>query len=138
KKAFRTGEMMLVLVTNGQDIPHVEAWIGLIREQLPQVVSMCQNINTKQTNVILGDETRVRWGRDVIYADIGDVQFAISARSFYQVNPMQTEVLYSKTVEYAGLTGRETVIDAYCGIGTISLFLAQHAERVYGVEIVKE
>ncbi|WP_460325068.1 23S rRNA (uracil(1939)-C(5))-methyltransferase RlmD [Paenibacillus sp. YSY-4.3] len=138
KKAFRTGEMMLVLVTNGQDIPHVEAWVGLIREQLPQVVSICQNINTKQTNVIFGDETRVLWGRDVIYDYIGDVQFAISARSFYQVNPVQTEVLYSKTVEYAGLTGRETVIDAYCGIGTISLFLAQHAERVYGVEIVKE
>lgn len=138
KKAFRTGEMMLVLVTNGQDIPHVEAWISLIREQLPQVVSICQNMNTKQTNVIFGDETRVLWGRDVIYDYIGDVQFAISARSFYQVNPVQTEVLYSKTVEYAGLTGRETVIDAYCGIGTISLFLAQHAERVYGVEIVKE
>lgn len=138
KKAFRTGEMMLVLVTNGKDIPHVEAWISLIREQLPQVVSICQNINTKQTNVIFGDETRVLWGRDVIYDYIGDVQFAISARSFYQVNPVQTEVLYSKTVEYAGLTGRETVIDAYCGIGTISLFLAQHAERVYGVEIVKE
>ncbi|WHX49983.1 23S rRNA (uracil(1939)-C(5))-methyltransferase RlmD [Paenibacillus woosongensis] len=138
KKAFHTGEMMLVLVTNGQDIPHVEAWVGLIREQLPQVVSICQNINTKQTNVIFGDETRVLWGRDVIYDYIGDVQFAISARSFYQVNPVQTEVLYSKTVEYAGLTGRETVIDAYCGIGTISLFLAQHAERVYGVEIVKE
>ncbi|WP_435924088.1 23S rRNA (uracil(1939)-C(5))-methyltransferase RlmD [Paenibacillus sp. DYY-L-2] len=138
KKAFRTGEMMLVLVTNGRDIPHADAWVGLIREQIPHVVSICQNVNTKQTNVIFGDETRVLWGRDVIYDYIGDVQFAISARSFYQVNPVQTEVLYGKTVEYAGLTGRETVIDAYCGIGTISLFLAQHAERVYGVEIVKE
>ncbi|GIP52909.1 23S rRNA (uracil(1939)-C(5))-methyltransferase RlmD [Paenibacillus vini] len=138
KKAFRTGEMMLVLVTNGRDIPHSDAWIGLIREQIPHVVSICQNVNTKQTNVIFGDETRVLWGRDVIYDYIGDVQFAISARSFYQVNPVQTEVLYGKTVEYAGLTGHETVIDAYCGIGTISLFLAQHADRVYGVEIVKE
>ncbi|QWU16935.1 23S rRNA (uracil1939-C5)-methyltransferase [Paenibacillus sophorae] len=138
KKAFRTGEMMLVLVTNGRDIPHVDAWIGSIREQLPDVVSICQNVNTQRTNVIFGDETRVLWGRDVIYDYIGDVQFAISARSFYQVNPAQTEVLYGKTVEYAGLTGRETVIDAYCGIGTISLFLAQHADRVYGVEIVSE
>nr|WP_246061933.1 23S rRNA (uracil(1939)-C(5))-methyltransferase RlmD [Paenibacillus oralis] len=138
KKAFRTGEMMLVLVTNGRDIPHADAWIGLIREQTPQVVSICQNVNTKQTNVIFGDETRVLWGRDVIYDYIGEVQFAISARSFYQVNPLQTEVLYNKTVEYAGLTGKETVIDAYCGIGTISLFLAQHADQVYGVEIVKE
>ncbi|WP_025690672.1 23S rRNA (uracil(1939)-C(5))-methyltransferase RlmD [Paenibacillus zanthoxyli] len=138
KKAFRTGEMMLVLVTNGQDIPHRDAWIGSIREELPDVVSICQNVNTQRTNVIFGNETRVLWGRDVIYDYIGDVQFAISARSFYQVNPAQTEVLYSKTVEYAGLTGSETVIDAYCGIGTISLFLAQHADRVYGVEIVPE
>ncbi len=138
KKAFRTGEMMLVLVTNGRDIPHVDAWIGSIREQIPHVASICQNVNTKQTNVIFGDETRTLWGRDVIYDYIGDVQFAISARSFYQVNPVQTEVLYGKTVEYAGLTGKETVIDAYCGIGTISLFLAQHADQVYGVEIVKE
>ncbi|MDH6374927.1 23S rRNA (uracil1939-C5)-methyltransferase [Paenibacillus sp. PastF-3] len=138
KKAFRTGEMMLVLVTNGRDIPHLDAWLGSIREQLPDVVSICQNVNTQRTNVIFGDETRVLWGRDVIYDYIGDVQFAISARSFYQVNPAQTEVLYGKTVEYAGLTGNETVIDAYCGIGTISLFLAQHAAKVYGVEIVPE
>ncbi|MNW33616.1 23S rRNA (uracil-C(5))-methyltransferase RlmCD [compost metagenome] len=138
KKAFRTGEMMLVLVTNGQDIPHRDAWIGSIREAIPHVVSICQNVNTKRTNVIFGDETRVLWGRDVIYDYIGNVQFAISARSFYQVNPVQTEVLYGKTLEYAALTGKETVIDAYCGIGTISLFLAQHADQVYGVEIVKE
>ncbi|UNL95493.1 23S rRNA (uracil(1939)-C(5))-methyltransferase RlmD [Paenibacillus polymyxa] len=138
KTAFRTGEMMLVLVTNGRDIPHADAWIGSIREHIPHVASICQNVNTKRTNVIFGDDTRVLWGRDVIYDYIGNVQFAISARSFYQVNPVQTEVLYSKTVEYAGLTGKETVIDAYCGIGTISLFLAQHADQVYGVEIVKE
>lgn len=138
KKAFRTGQMMLVLVTNGRDIPHLDAWLGSIRAQLPAVASICQNINTQKTNVIFGDETRVLWGTDVIYDYIGDVQFAISARSFYQVNPAQTEVLYSKTVEYAGLTGKETVIDAYCGIGTISLFLAQHASKVYGVEIVPE
>ncbi|SEP23238.1 23S rRNA (uracil1939-C5)-methyltransferase [Paenibacillus sp. OK076] len=138
KKAFRTGEMMLVLVTNGRDIPHKDAWIGSIREAIPHVASICQNVNKKQTNVIFGDETRVLWGRDVIYDYIGDVQFAISARSFYQVNPVQTEVLYGKTVEYAGLSGKETVIDAYCGIGTISLFLAQHADQVYGVEIVPE
>ncbi|WP_339168476.1 23S rRNA (uracil(1939)-C(5))-methyltransferase RlmD [Paenibacillus sp. FSL R5-0341] len=138
KKGFRTGEMMLVLVTNGRDIPYKDEWIGSIREAIPHVASICQNVNKKQTNVIFGDETRVLWGRDVIYDYIGDVQFAISARSFYQVNPVQTEVLYGKTVEYAGLSGKETVIDAYCGIGTISLFLAQHADQVYGVEIVPE
>ncbi|WP_405106955.1 23S rRNA (uracil(1939)-C(5))-methyltransferase RlmD [Paenibacillus sp. FSL K6-1217] len=138
KKAFRTGQMMLVLVTNGRDIPHLDAWIGSIRGQLPAVVSICQNINTQRTNVIFGNDTRVLWGSEVIYDYIGDVQFAISARSFYQVNPAQTEVLYGRTLEYAALTGKETVIDAYCGIGTISLFLAQHADQVYGVEIVPE
>lgn len=135
---FRTDEMMIVLVTNSKDIPQESEWIAAIRRELPQVVSICQNINTRQTNVIFGEVTRVLWGREVIYDYIGDVKFAISARSFFQVNPVQTEVLYGKTVEYAGLTGQETVIDAYCGIGTISLFLAQHAKRVYGVEIVKE
>ncbi|MBP1937667.1 23S rRNA (uracil1939-C5)-methyltransferase [Paenibacillus sediminis] len=138
KVGFRTGEMMIVLVTNGERIPQVDAWISAIREEMPKVVSICQNINTKQTNVIFGDTTKVLWGREVIYDYIGDVKFAISARSFYQVNPVQTELLYSKTVEYAALTGKETVIDAYCGIGTISLFLAQHAKQVYGVEIVPE
>ncbi|OMF92510.1 23S rRNA (uracil(1939)-C(5))-methyltransferase RlmD [Paenibacillus sp. FSL R7-0337] len=138
KKAFRTGQMMLVLVTNGRDIPHLDAWLGSIREQLPAVVSLCQNINTQKTNVIFGNDTRVLWGSEVIYDYIGEVQFAISARSFYQVNPAQTEVLYGRTLEYAALTGKETVIDAYCGIGTISLFLAQHADQVYGVEIVPE
>lgn len=138
KIGFATREMMIVLVTNGEHIPRVDEWISAIREELPAVVSVCQNVNTRKTNVIFGDVTRVLWGREVIHDYIGDVKFAISARSFYQVNPAQTEVLYGKTVEYAGLTGEETVIDAYCGIGTISLFLAQHAKKVYGVEIVKE
>lgn len=138
KIGFATGEMMIVLVTNGERIPRMNEWITAIREELPAVVSVCQNINTRKTNVIFGDVTRVLWGREVIHDYIGDVKFAISARSFYQVNPAQTEVLYGKTVEYAGLSGEETVIDAYCGIGTISLFLAQHAKKVYGVEIVKE
>ncbi|MGV7115189.1 23S rRNA (uracil(1939)-C(5))-methyltransferase RlmD [Paenibacillus kyungheensis] len=138
KVGFRTGEMMVVLVTNGERLPRPSEWIDRIRLEMPQVVSICQNVNTKTTNVIFGDTTKVLWGREVIHDYIGDVKFAISARSFYQVNPVQTDVLYSKTVEYAGLTGKETVIDAYCGIGTISLFLAQHAKQVYGVEIVKE
>ena len=97
-----------------------------------------QNVNSKKTNVIFGDETTVLWGEEYIYDTIGDIKFAISARSFYQVNPAQTKVLYDKALEYAELQGEETVIDAYCGIGTISLFLAQKAGRVYGVEIVPE
>ncbi|WP_281884728.1 23S rRNA (uracil(1939)-C(5))-methyltransferase RlmD [Paenibacillus sp. YYML68] len=135
---FHTGEIMVVLVTNGESIPHRDELIGMIREELPRVTSICQNVNTKATNVIFGDRTNVLWGRDVIYDTIGDVRFAISARSFYQVNPVQTEVLYGKALDFAELTGEETVIDAYCGIGTISLFLAQRARKVYGVEIVPE
>ncbi|MDO3412577.1 23S rRNA (uracil(1939)-C(5))-methyltransferase RlmD [Saccharibacillus sp. CPCC 101409] len=138
KVAFATGEKMVVLVTNGDRLPRVDDWVEEIWSRIPDVKSICQNVNTRQTNVIFGDVTRVLWGEEVIHDYIGDVKFAISARSFYQVNPAQTEVLYGKTLEYAGLTGSETVIDAYCGIGTISLFLAQKAKRVYGVEIVKE
>ncbi|MCP1312491.1 23S rRNA (uracil(1939)-C(5))-methyltransferase RlmD [Paenibacillus tyrfis] len=135
---FNTGEIMVVLVTNGRDIPRRDELVGLIREAIPDVRSICQNVNRHQTNVIFGDETRVLWGSEVIYDTIGDIRFAISARSFYQVNPVQTEVLYRKALDYAGLSGEETVIDAYCGIGTISLFLAQKAREVYGVEIVPE
>lgn len=135
---FYTGDIMVVLVTNGASIPHQDELVGLIREAVPGIKSICHNINRQQTNVIFGDETRVLWGSDVIYDTIGDVRFAISARSFYQVNPVQTEVLYRTALDFAGLTGKETVIDAYCGIGTISLFLAQRAEQVYGVEIVPE
>jgi len=102
------------------------------------VTSIVQNINPERTNVIFGKKTVTLWGSDVIYDYIGPIKFAISARSFYQVNPAQTEVLYNKTLEYAGATGTETVIDAYCGIGTISLFLAQKSRHVYGVEIVTE
>lgn len=138
KIGFRTGELMIVLVTNGERIPRADEWVARIRERVPGVASICQNVNTKRTNVIFGDTTKVLWGRDVIYDSIGDVRFAISARSFYQVNPVQTEILYRKAVEYAELTGAETVIDAYCGIGTISLFLARYAGKVYGVEIVPE
>lgn len=133
-----TGEIMVVLVTNGKKLPKAEQWVKRIREELPGVKSIVQNVNERNTNVIFGDETLVLWGSEVIYDELDGIRFAISARSFYQVNPMQTVELYRKAVEYARLTGTETVIDAYCGIGTISLFLARQAGRVYGVEIVPE
>jgi 23S rRNA (uracil1939-C5)-methyltransferase len=129
---------MVVLVTNGRALPRAEKLVEGIRSELPQTVSIVQNVNSERTNVILGKESRVLWGTDVIYDRIGEVEFAISARSFYQVNPVQTTLLYEKTLEYAGLSGRETVIDAYCGIGTITLFLAKQAKQVYGVEVVAE
>jgi 23S rRNA (uracil1939-C5)-methyltransferase len=134
----RSGEIMVVLITRTPELPSKNEIVQEIIKQIPGVKSIVQNVNTKRTNVIFGDETKVLWGEEVIYDSIGSIQFAISARSFYQVNPDQTKVLYDKALEYAGLTGNETVIDAYCGIGTISLFLAQTAKKVYGVEIVPE
>ncbi|AEN91813.1 MULTISPECIES: 23S rRNA (uracil(1939)-C(5))-methyltransferase RlmD [Priestia] len=133
-----TGEIMVVIVTRTAELPNKKRIIEDIIEAVPNVKSIVQNVNSKRTNVILGNQTSVLWGEEYIYDYIGDVKFAISAKSFYQVNPEQTKVLYDKALEYADLTGEETVIDAYCGIGTISLFLAQKAKKVYGVEIVPE
>ncbi|MED3727829.1 23S rRNA (uracil(1939)-C(5))-methyltransferase RlmD [Priestia filamentosa] len=133
-----TGEQMVVLVTRTKELPNKNKVIEELRACLPQLKSIVQNVNSKKTNVIMGDETTVLWGGEYIYDNIGDIKFAISARSFYQVNPTQTKVLYDKALEYADLQGEEEVIDAYCGIGTISLFLAQKAKKVYGVEIVPE
>jgi 23S rRNA (uracil1939-C5)-methyltransferase len=138
KIGFATGQVMIVLITNGEMIPNREAFVEELAREITGVTSIVQNINTKKTNVIFGDVTRVLWGEEYIYDTIGDIKFAISARSFYQVNPVQTERLYGKALEYAALTGEENVIDAYCGIGTISLFLAQKAKRVFGVEIVPD
>lgn len=134
----QTGELMVVIITRTTDIPQVNMLVEEIVSRLPKVKSIVHNINSKHTNVILGEKAKVLWGNEVIYDYIGDVRFAISALSFYQVNPVQTQVLYEKALEYADLQGEETVIDAYCGIGTISLFLAQMAKKVYGVEIVPE
>ncbi|MET3730122.1 23S rRNA (uracil1939-C5)-methyltransferase [Fictibacillus halophilus] len=133
-----TGDLMIVLVTNGQELPQRKKIVEDIRKALPEIKSIVQNVNSKRTNVIFGEETRVLWGAEYIYDFIGDIKFAISARSFYQINPDQTKVLYDQALQYAELNGDETVIDAYCGIGTISLFLAQKAKKVYGVEIVPE
>lgn len=133
-----TKEMMIVLVTHGRKLPHKESLVKRIQEAFPQCKSIIQNINDRQTNVILGRENILLYGRDVIYDLIGDIRFAISPHSFFQVNPVQTKVLYHQVQKYAQLTGQETVIDAYCGIGTIALYVAQKAKQVYGVEIVPE
>lgn len=137
RSGFRTGQIMVCLVVNGRKIPEEE---NLVRElaALPGMTSIVLNVNREKTNVILGRETRLLWGREYIEDEIGDVKYRISPLSFYQVNPVQTEKLYGTALEYAGLTGNETVWDLYCGIGTISLFLARRAGKVYGVEIVPE
>jgi 23S rRNA (uracil1939-C5)-methyltransferase len=133
-----TDEIMIVLVTRTEQLNNVEKIVKEITKSYPNIKSIIQNINSKRTNVILGDKTKVLWGEEYIYDTIGDIKFAISAKSFYQINPVQTKKLYDKALEYANLTGQETVIDAYCGIGTISLFLAKRAKKVFGVEIVPE
>jgi 23S rRNA (uracil1939-C5)-methyltransferase len=134
----QTGEVMVVLVTKTDELPFRKRFIKELPEKFPQIKSIAHNINKKRTNTIFGNDTHILWGRENIIDTIGSVKFAISPRSFYQVNPDQTRVLYEKALEYADLKGDETVIDAYCGIGTISLFLAQKAGKVYGVEIVPE
>lgn len=138
RKGQTTNEIMVVLVTSKKKFPQRDAIVEVIKRVLPEVTSIMQNVNSEKTNVIFGNETICLYGKSVIIDTIGDIQFEISARSFYQVNPTQTEVLYRQALEYAGLSGNETVIDAYCGIGTISLFLAQQANEVYGVEIVPQ
>ncbi|MEK4026223.1 23S rRNA (uracil(1939)-C(5))-methyltransferase RlmD [Sporosarcina sp. FSL W7-1283] len=138
RKARQTDQVMVVLVTRHKKFPQKQEVVELIQQEIPNVTSVMQNINTANTNVIMGNETINLYGADVIIDRIGDIEFEISARSFYQVNPVQTEVLYQQALDYAGLTGDETVIDAYCGIGTISLFLAKQAKEVYGVEIVPQ
>lgn len=138
RKGFKTGEIMVVLVTRSEELPHKQEFIDLIKENITGVVSIIQNINKEKTNVILGLKSLTLWGRDHISDYIGEFKFNISPLSFFQVNPVQTEVLYGKALEYAGLTGEEIVFDAYCGTGTISLFLSKKAKKVYGVEIIPE
>ena len=161
RKGFTSGEIMVCLVINGKNLPKEDRLVSTLRE-IPGMTSIWLNYNTKNTNVIMGTEGRVLWGQntitDVIHRrSIGEINsgkdclrydskenapqgitFAISPLSFYQVNPIQTEKLYSLALEYAGLTGEETVWDLYCGIGTISLFMAQCAKEVHGVEIVPQ
>ncbi|MDQ0159737.1 23S rRNA (uracil(1939)-C(5))-methyltransferase RlmD [Alkalibacillus salilacus] len=133
-----TNEMMVVIVTKTKDLPKQKEFIEKIKALHPSIKGIIQNINADKTNVIMGDKSHSLWGNDVIIDRIHDLEFAISAHSFYQVNPEQTEKLYDQALKYAQLSGKETVIDAYCGIGTISLFLAQHAKQVYGVEVVPQ
>ena len=132
---FFTGELMVCLIINGQDFPHQKELVEKLGE-IPGMTSISLNINKKRNNVILGDKVKTIWGKEYITDKIGDISYEISPLSFFQVNPHQTWKLYSKALEYADLHGEETVWDLYCGIGTISLFLAQKAKFVRGVEIV--
>ena len=132
---YFTKEVMVCLILNGNKIPKEEQLVKSLCE-IPGMTSITINVNKKRSNVILGEEIRLLWGQEYITDRIGDISYQISPLSFYQVNPMQTQKLYAKALEYADLHGEETVWDLYCGIGTISLFLAQKAKFVRGVEIV--
>ncbi len=132
---YFTKEVMVCLILNGNKIPKEEQLVKSLCE-IPGMTSITINVNKKHSNVILGEEIRLLWGQEYITDRIGDISYQISPLSFYQVNPMQTQKLYAKALEYADLHGQETVWDLYCGIGTISLFLAQKAKFVRGVEIV--
>ena len=138
RMSFKTGDMMIIIVTNSPKLPHKEELIQMIRKEMPKVKSIIQNVNSKRTNIVLGDRNKIIYGHGKIIDYIGDLQFKISPNSFFQVNPKQTQLLYEKALKFAGLKGNETVFDIYSGIGSLSLFLSKRAKKVYGIEVVKE
>lgn len=137
RKGFVTGELMVCVIINGTKLPAEEKLASTL-SRIENMTSLSVNVNTENTNVIMGKKLRTLWGSDTITDRLGDISFRISPLSFYQVNPVQTQKLYGLAVEYAGLTGQESVWDLYCGIGTISLFMARKAKCVYGVEVIPQ
>lgn len=137
-RSTTSGELMVVVVVTRADIPKASRLIELLRAAVPGLCSVCLSVNSRRTNVILGTDIRVLWGKAAMEDTLCGLRFSVSPLSFFQVNPQQTERLYGLALEYADLTGVETVVDAYCGAGTISLLLAQKAKKVIGIEIVPE
>ena len=143
---FKTKEVMCIIVNNGENLPKEKELVEEIKKEfetnqkLKQYVlkTVVKNINSKDTNVILGNKNITLYGDGYIYDKLGDYTFKISPMSFYQTNPVQTEVLYSKAIEFANLQGNEIVLDLYCGIGTIGIFASSRAKKVYGIEIVED
>ena len=138
KIGIKTNEIMCVIVLNGRTIPKEKELVTEILEKFPEVKTIVKNINTKNTNVIMGKENINLYGNGYIYDILGDFKFKISPLSFYQVNPVQAEKLYELGVQAARISEKDIVFDLYCGIGTISLFMAKYAKKVYGIEIVEE
>ena len=138
RTGFASGQVMVVLVTASPIFPARSRFVSLLREKHPEITTIVMNCNPKQTSMVLGTQERVLYGKGFIKDSLCGLRFAISPRSFYQVNPVQTEALYQRAIQMAQLTGRERVLDAYCGIGTISLIAAGQAKEVIGVELNRD
>ncbi|MGE7772890.1 23S rRNA (uracil(1939)-C(5))-methyltransferase RlmD [Viridibacillus arvi] len=138
RTGIKTGEVQLVLITTRKNFPKKEVLVERLKQIDPAVVSIVQNINAEKTSLIFGDETYTLAGKETIHEELGELAFDLSARAFFQLNPTQTVHLYNEIKKAAALTGKETVVDAYCGVGTIGLWLAKDAKEVRGMDIIPE
>lgn len=134
----KTEELQIVLITSQRELPYKDEIVARIKQALPEVTSIVQNVNGQKTSLIFGDETRLLEGREFIQETLGELEFELSARTFFQLNPEQTVNLYNEVKEAAGLTGVEKVVDAYCGVGTIGLWLADGAEEIRGMDVIAD
>ncbi len=135
KRGFSSGEIMVVLVTSQMDFPKESKFVNALLSRHPEITTIVQNVNNKFTSLILGEESRVLYGDGYIEEDLCGFRFRISPKAFYQINPIQTEVLYNKAIDFAELSGTEKVLDAYCGTGTIGIIASKKAGKVVGVEL---
>lgn len=138
KRGFHSGEIMVVLVTATPILPDKNHFVAALLKKHPEITTVLQNVNPYHTSLVLGENEKVLYGSGSIHDSLCGCEFRISAKSFYQVNPLQTEVLYQKAMDFAGLTGTEMVLDAYCGIGTIGMVASKQAAHVIGVELNRE
>lgn len=135
---FQSGQLQITLITSTDKLPNNEELIQELRLALPELTSIAMNVNPKNTSLVFGNKTTILWGKDNIQESLGDLEFTLSPRAFFQLNPLQTVKLYESVRAAAGLTGQETVVDAYCGTGTIGLWLAPYAREVRGIESIPE
>ena len=138
RRGFKSGEIMVVLVLGSPILPSKNNFVKALRKEHPEITTVVVNVNDKRTSMVLGDREQVIYGPGFIKDQLCGCTFRISPKSFYQVNPVQTEVLYNTAIRYAGLTGKETIVDAYCGIGTIGLAAAKKAKKIIGIELNKD
>lgn len=138
RRGFKSGEIMVILVLGSPILPSKNNFVKALRKEHPEITTVVLNVNDKKTSMVLGEKEKPIYGPRFIKDELCGCTFRISPKSFYQVNPVQTEILYNTAIEYAGLKGKETIIDAYCGIGTISLIAAKHVKKVIGVELNKD